>query len=87
MAELLQVMWALFNSPLIMSNDLPNIGAASKKLLLNTEIIGAEKPFPRLKAFQPRALESRIPSRSTAPCFPPCPPRISILSSHRTGAQ
>jgi hypothetical protein len=33
------VMWALFNSPLIMSNDLPNIDAASKKLLLNREII------------------------------------------------
>jgi hypothetical protein len=29
------VMWALFNSPLVMSNDLPNIDAASKKLLLN----------------------------------------------------
>ena len=33
------VMWALFNSPLVMSNDLPNIDAASKKLLLNKEII------------------------------------------------
>jgi alpha-galactosidase len=32
-------MWALFNSPLIMSNDLPNIDAASKRLLLNKEII------------------------------------------------
>ena len=33
------VMWALFNSPLVMSNDLPNIDSASKKLLLNKEII------------------------------------------------
>merc|ERR1711865_636718 len=37
--EMQMVMWALFNSPLIMSNDLPNIDPASKKLLLNKEII------------------------------------------------
>jgi hypothetical protein len=34
-----QVMWALFNSPMVMSNDLPNIDSASKALLLNREII------------------------------------------------
>jgi len=33
------VMWAMFSSPLIMSNDLPNIPAASKALLLNPELI------------------------------------------------
>jgi hypothetical protein len=33
--EMQLVMWALFNSPLIMSNDLPNIDVASKQLLLN----------------------------------------------------
>eukprot|EP00037_Helgoeca_nana_P036832 m.13274 g.13274 ORF g.13274 m.13274 type:complete len:443 (-) comp8055_c0_seq2:384-1712(-) len=33
------VMWALFNSPMVMSNDLPNIDSASKALLLNREII------------------------------------------------
>jgi hypothetical protein len=33
------VMWALFNSPLMMSNDLPNILPESRELLLNKEII------------------------------------------------
>ena len=32
-------MWALFNSPLVMSNDLPNIAPEAKALLLNAEII------------------------------------------------
>jgi len=32
-------MWALFNSPLVMSNDLPRIAPASKQLLLNKELI------------------------------------------------
>ena len=30
---------AMFNSPMVMSNDLPNIDKASKTLLLNKEII------------------------------------------------
>lgn len=33
------VMWAMFSSPLFMSNDLANIAPESKALLLNTEII------------------------------------------------
>ena len=33
------VMWAMFSSPLVMSNDLPSIPAASKALLLNAELI------------------------------------------------
>jgi hypothetical protein len=33
------VMWSMFSSPLVMSNDLPNILPESRKLLLNKEII------------------------------------------------
>lgn len=32
-------MWAMFSTPLMMSNDLPNIAAESRALLLNTELI------------------------------------------------
>jgi alpha-N-acetylgalactosaminidase len=45
------VMWALFNSPLVMSNDLPNIDAASKKLLLNTEIIAINQDVSHPNTF------------------------------------
>jgi hypothetical protein len=37
------VMWAMFSSPLLMSNDLPNILPESKALLLNTEIIAIDQ--------------------------------------------
>jgi len=37
------VMWAMFSSPLVMSNDLPNIPGESKALLLNEELIAVNQ--------------------------------------------
>lgn len=37
------VMWAMFASPLMMSNDLPHIAPASRALLLNREIIAVNQ--------------------------------------------
>lgn len=45
------VMWAMFNSPMVMSNDLPHIDPASKALLLNKEIIAVNQDVTHPSSF------------------------------------
>ena len=45
------VMWAMLSSPLMMSNDLPNIPAESKALLLNAEIIAVSQDTTAPQSF------------------------------------
>ena len=45
------VMWAMLSSPMMMSNDLPNIPAESKALLLNSEIIAVSQDTTAPQSF------------------------------------
>ena len=64
-------MWAMWNSPLIMSNDLPNIDSASKKLLLNREILAINQDVSYVSQSTPSQC-------SAAQCPGPSPPCLGV---------
>jgi alpha-N-acetylgalactosaminidase len=45
------VMWSMFSSPLIMSNDLPNISPESLNLLLNKELVAIDQDITAPSSF------------------------------------
>jgi len=71
--EMQMVMWAMLSSPLIMSNDLPNIPAETKALLLNSELIAVNQDTAHASSFNSESarLKSCPPGAFHTRALPP----------------